>query len=149
MQKEILLDILEQNRLTCSFAFDQLTVENSCFRLNGETASAGFIYRHVGETMNMFGLFFGMKTDAENTTMGAADDGREFDLEESRELIGRGFAMLREVAENTSAEAWLEDIDTPFFGRVSRVRLFSHVLFHNAHHAGQIALTLAKGENGG
>ena len=40
--------------------------------------------------------------------------------------------------------AWLEQIETPFFGPVTRVRLLSHVLFHTAHHAGQIALTLSR-----
>jgi uncharacterized damage-inducible protein DinB len=47
----------------------------------------------------------------------------------------------------TPDEEWLGLIDTPFFGKVTRLRLFSHVLFHNSHHCGQISLTLSKGGN--
>jgi uncharacterized damage-inducible protein DinB len=43
---------------------------------------------------------------------------------------------------------WLKPVDTPFFGTVSRIRLFAHALFHTSHHAGQISLTLAKGKCG-
>jgi uncharacterized damage-inducible protein DinB len=45
----------------------------------------------------------------------------------------------------TPEEDWLGLIDTPFFGKVARARLFAHILFHNSHHAGQISLTLSKG----
>jgi uncharacterized damage-inducible protein DinB len=53
--------------------------------------------------------------------------------------------MLQDLIENSAEEDWLKSVDTPFFGTVSRIRLFAHVLFHNSHHAGQISLTLAKG----
>ncbi|RYF65230.1 MAG: DinB family protein, partial [Cytophagaceae bacterium] len=48
--------------------------------------------------------------------------------------------------ETTADDAWQESIETPFFGRVSRTRLLGHVLFHTAHHAGQISLTLSRGQ---
>ncbi|MDO1449984.1 DinB family protein [Rhodocytophaga aerolata] len=145
MQKEVLLDMLTQNRYTCSGAFDTITQDNAHLRLNGQTASAGFIYRHVGETMNMFGLFFGIPTDVQSTTMGKPDTGQGQNVEESRQLVEQGFAMFRKYVENTPDSAWLETVETPFFGTVSRARLFSHVLFHNSHHAGQITLTLKRG----
>jgi hypothetical protein len=53
--------------------------------------------------------------------------------------------MLLDLVENSSDENWLKPVDTPFFGTVSAVRLFAHVLFHNSHHAGQISMTLAHG----
>ena len=146
MEKEVLLEILAQNKTTCSFAFDRVTKENLKSRLNEQTASIGFIYRHVGEMINMFGLFFGLPTDVTNTTMGQVDTGQEFDLEVSRYLIEPGYSRFENYINNSTESSWLELIDTPFFGRVSKVRLFSHVLFHNAHHAGQISMTLNRGQ---
>ena len=147
MQKAILLDLLAQNQTTCSFAFDQITAENVNLRLNEETASIGFIYRHVGEMMNLFGLFFGLPVDVQNTTMGQLDTGQGQNMVVSQELVAAGYAMFEAYVETTADDAWHDPIETPFFGTVSRARLFSHVLFHTAHHAGQISLTLSKGKN--
>jgi len=77
--------------------------------------------------------------------MGEMDTGQHFDIGYSRELIERGYKVLEELVENSSDEDWLKPVDTPFFGTVSKVRLFAHALFHTSNHAGQIALTLAKG----
>ena len=145
MQKEILLEILKQNQFTSHFSFDQVNKENALLRLNDKTASIGFIYRHIGETINLFGQFFGIPTEVINTTIGQTDNRQEFDVEYSRQLISRGYGVLRDLVENSSDEDWLKPVDTPFFGTVTRIRLFSHVLFHNSHHAGQISMTLAKG----
>jgi len=68
------------------------------------------------------------------------------EFKHSRELIERGYQMLRGLVETSLEEDWLKPVDTPFFGTVSRARLFAHVLFHNSNHAGQISLTLAKGK---
>lgn len=145
MQRAILLDMLAQNELTCSFALDQITPENSRWRLTTTTASIGFIYRHLAETMLLFGLFLGLPTQVQNTTMGQTDEGQERDLDESHRLLNEGFAQLRQFIETASDESWLQPIDTPFFGTVSQARLVAHILFHNAHHSGQIALTLSRG----
>ncbi|HEV2577781.1 MAG TPA: DinB family protein [Acidobacteriaceae bacterium] len=145
MQKDLLLLILEQNRYTSHFSFDKVTAETAPLRLNEKTASIGFIYRHIGETMNLFGQFFGIPTDVKNSTMGQTDTGQPFDVDYSRELISRGYEALKTLIENSADEDWLKPIDTPFFGTVPRIRLFAHVLFHNSHHAGQISLTLSKG----
>ncbi len=146
MQKEILREMLAQNRTTCSYAFDSITNENSGHRVTEQSASVGFIYRHIGETMNLFGLFLGIQTDVQNTTIGQQDVGRDFDLDTSRLLVERGYEMLEKLINNTSDSAWLDPIETPFFGTVSRARLFSHVLFHTSSHAGQIGLTLSRGQ---
>ena len=145
MQKQILLLMVEQNRFTSHFSFDRVTEENATLRLNDKTASIGFIYRHIGETINLFGQFLGIPTDVTNSTIGRTDDGQVFDVNYSRELIARGFEMLKTLVEDSSEEDWLKPVDTPFFGTVPRIRLFAHILFHNSHHAGQISLTLAKG----
>jgi uncharacterized damage-inducible protein DinB len=145
MEKAFLQDILEQNKMTSSYSFDRVSNENAGFRLNNQAASIGFIYRHIGETMNLFTTFLGLKSDVQNTTMGRTDTGQGNDIEQSRELIKKGFDLLGHLIEITSDEDWLDRVDTPFFGKVTRVRLFSHILFHNSHHAGQISLILAKG----
>lgn len=145
MQKELLAEMLVQNQLTNSFAFEKITNENLHKRLNEQVASVGFIYRHIGETMNLFGYFFGIPSEVPNTTMGQQDIGQDFDLKTSQSYVAKGYEMLKKLVEETTDEDWLTEIDTPFFGKVSKVRLFSHVLFHNSHHAGQISLTLSKG----
>lgn len=145
MQKEILSLVLEQNRFTSHFSFDRVTQENATLRLNDKTASIGFIYRHIAETINLFGQFLGVPTDVTNTTMGQTDNGQPFDVEQSRDLIARGYETLKRLVEDSSDEDWLKPVDTPFFGTIPRVRLFAHILFHNSHHAGQISLTLSKG----
>jgi uncharacterized damage-inducible protein DinB len=95
--------------------------------------------------MNLFGQFFGIPTDAINTTIGQTDNGQVFDVAYSRQLISRGYGVLKDLVENSADQDWMEPVDTPFFGTVTRIRLFVHVLFHNSHHAGQISMTLAKG----
>lgn len=145
MQKELLAEMLVQNQLTNSFAFEKITNENLHKRLNEQVASVGFIYRHIGETMNLFGYFFGIPSEVPNTTMGQQDTGQDFNLETSQSYVAKGYEMLKKLVEETTDEDWLTEIDTPFFGKVSKIRLFSHVLFHNSHHAGQISLTLSKG----
>lgn len=145
MQKDVLLEIVKQNQFTSHFSFDRVTEENATLRLNDKTASIGFIYRHIGETINLFGQFFGIPTDAKSTTIGQIDAGEHYDVRYSRELIERGYQMLRDLVETSTEEDWLKPVDTPFFGTVSRARLFAHILFHNSHHAGQISMTLSKG----
>lgn len=142
--KDVLLDIVRQNQFTSQFSFDRVTEENANLKLNDNTASIGFIYRHIGETLNLFGQILGVSNDTQNTTIGQTDRGQHGDIASSRELIERGYTTLRELVENSSDEDWLKPVDTPFFGTVSRARLFAHALFHTSNHAGQIALTLSK-----
>ena len=145
MEEAFLQNILEQNKMTSSYSFNRVSNENADFRLNKQAASIGFIYRHIGETMNLFTTFFGLKTDVQNTTMGRTDTGQGKNVEQSNQLVKTGYDLLAQIIETTPEEDWLDMIDTPFFGKVTRLRLFSHILFHTSHHAGQISLTLSKG----
>ncbi|MES2417074.1 MAG: DinB family protein [Bacteroidota bacterium] len=146
MQKEILLEILDQNQSNCAFTFKDINEENINFRLNENTASVGFIYRHIGETTNTLGRFLGMETDVMDTTMGQLDNGQRYDLEMSHKLMEQGYKMLAALIKNLPDEDWLEEVEASFFGKISRIRLFSIVLFHNSHHCGQIASAIVKGK---
>jgi hypothetical protein len=145
MQKELLFEMVKQSQFTTHFCFDRVTEETAPLRLNDTTASIGFIYRHIGETMNLFAQFLGSPTDVKNTTIGQVDTGQHSDVAHSRELIERGYRTLTELVESNTEEDWLKPVDTPFFGTLPRIRLFAHALYHTSNHAGQISLTLAKG----
>ncbi len=145
MQKELLRDMLAQHKMTSSYALDKINEANKNFRLNPNASSVKFIYRHLAETMNLFTTFFGLPTEVKDTTLRQTDTGQGENIEESRVLVEKGYQQLSLIIETTPEEAWLETIDTPFFGKVSRIRLFSHILFHHSHHTGQISLTLSKG----
>jgi uncharacterized damage-inducible protein DinB len=145
MGTEIFKDLLAQNIISCGFSLNMVNSENVSKSLNENTASVGFIYRHIGETMLMFGYFFGKQSDIQNTTMGKQDEGQGQDFEESKKLIEQGFKLLDEIVESTPISEWSEIVQTPFFGAVSKVRLFSHILYHNSYHSGQIALAIKRG----
>ena len=89
MQKDVLLELVKQNQFTSHFCFDKVTEANASLRFNGGTASIGFIYRQIGETINLFGQFLGTPTDVQNTTIGQIDSGQPYDVGHSRELIER------------------------------------------------------------
>ncbi|MCY1541002.1 hypothetical protein D9M68_766740 [compost metagenome] len=95
----------------------------------------------------MLGQFFGYKTDVAGTTLGQIDSGKAYDLETSRMLFEQGYFTLEKLINETPDEAWLEEIDTTWFGKISRIKLFSITLFHNSHHCGQIASAIVKGKS--
>lgn len=148
MQRELLRQLLEQNKQSCNYAFEMVTPLTAVYRLNNKAASVGFIYRHVGETLNLFGFFLGKPTEVKNTTMGATDQGQGADAGQSRALVAEGYAMLDSLVEEQADAWWFDLVDTPFFGNIPRIRLFAHTLYHNSHHAGQIALSLSRGNPG-
>jgi len=43
MTKDILKDLIAQNKKTCDYTFVEITQENSVLKLNDDTASVGFI----------------------------------------------------------------------------------------------------------
>lgn len=146
MQKEIMLQQLEQSKMDCSRVLNNINSENAYFRLYEKTASVGFIYRHIGESTNLLTQFFGYKTEVEGTTMGQSDTGRTYDLDKSKEIFEQGYKTLEKIVNKTSENDWLEEIETTWFGKLSRIKLYSITLFHNSHHCGQIASAIVKGQ---
>jgi uncharacterized damage-inducible protein DinB len=86
-----------------------------------------------------------MPSEIQNTTLGKQDEGQGKNFEESKKLMEQGFKLLEEIIESVPSSGWSEIVETPFFGAVSKTRLFSHILYHNSYHAGQIALALKRG----
>lgn len=146
MHKEVLLQMVEQSRMDCFKTLKDINAENADFRLTEQTASVGFIYRHIGEATNLMAQFFGYKTDVEGTTMGQTDTGKDYDLDTSRMLVEEGYTTLEKLVNETSDNEWLEKVDTSWFGKLSRINLFAITLFHNSHHCGQIASAIVKGK---
>lgn len=146
MQKQILLQMIEQNRMDCFRTLKKINTDNADFRLTKQTASVGFIYRHIGESTNLMAQFFGYKTDVEGTTMGQTDTGEDYDLKTSRKLFEEGYTKLEKLVDETSENEWLEKVDTSWFGKLSRINLFAITLYHNSHHCGQIASAIVKGK---
>lgn len=146
MQKQILLQMVEQSRMDCFRILKDINADNADFRLTEQTASVGFIYRHIGEATNLMAQFFGYKTDVEGTTMGQTDPGKDYDIETSRMLVEEGYATLEKLVDETSDNEWLEKVDTSWFGKLSRINLFAITLYHNSHHCGQIASAIVKGK---
>ena len=140
----ILKPLIDQNQITCAHTFKKINTDNLSLRLNAEAASVGFIFRHLAEIQLLLGQFLDVPTEVKNTTMGFQDTGQGKDLEKSNELLQAGYQMLLELAEKHPESWWMETIDTPFFGTVSRLAMLGHILNHNAHHSGQIALTLSR-----
>ncbi len=95
--------------------------------------------------MLVFGYFFGIPSEVQNSTLGKQDEGQGNDFEGSKKLIEKGFKMLEEIIETTPISGGSDIIETPFFGAVTKARLFSHNLYHNSYHAGQIGLALKRG----
>ena len=145
MEKEILLEMLEVSRFNCEATFRDMNSENANFRLVERTATAGFLYRHIAEATNTFGQYLGFETDVEDTTLGKDDTGQRYSLDESRRLLEQGYDKLEDLVKNNTGQFWMETVEASFFGTVTRMKLLSIVLFHNAHHCGQAASALIKG----
>src|SRR5699024_4575058 len=132
MEKEILHQMVKQSRMDCSKILSDINADNADFRLTEQTASVGFIYRHIGEATNLMAQFFGYKTDIEGTTMGQTDAGKKYDLETSRRLFEEGYNTLEKLVNETSDNEWLEKVDTSRFGKLSRINLLAITLYHNS-----------------
>lgn len=147
MQKQIMLQLLEQSKSDCLKIINQITSENTSYRLCEKTASVGFIYRHIGESIHLISHFFGVPTDIEGTTMGQTDTGKNYNIKTSKNIFEQGYGALEKLVRETTENEWLEEVDTTWFGEISRIKLFSIILLHNSHHCGQIASAIVKGKD--
>ena len=51
MQRTLFLEMIVQNSTTSCYSFNNITDENKKYRLDADTASIGFTYRHIGKEM--------------------------------------------------------------------------------------------------
>lgn len=147
MYKQILFQLVEQSRKDSFRILNDINTNNAGFRLTGQTASVGFIYRHIGEATNLITQFFGYSTNVDGSTMGQKDSGKNYDLETSRMLVEKGYTTLEKLVNETTDNEWLEEVETSWFGKLSRINLLAITLFHNSHHCGQIASAIVKGKS--
>lgn len=143
--KEAMLEMLKQAEFTSS-QLKNVRENHWNWKLNKDSNSIGFILLHMGEIVNLFGTFFDIDSDVSNTTMGFEDQGQGENIQASKDLIQLGFSNLKSLVENKDEEYWKGIVSTPFFGDITRFRLFSHILFHHFHHAGQISAIMSKGK---
>ncbi len=129
LYSSILLEMLEQNKFTSSFSFDQINSENAGYRLNDKTASIGFIYRHIGETMNTFCRFLGIETDVVNTTLAQNDTGKIYDIETSRKLVVQGYTSLEKLIELKRLTRFGCILLIHRFSELSKGSVFLHIYF--------------------
>jgi hypothetical protein len=145
MLQQIMLQQLEESKNECLHHIQKINSNNQQLRLTSTTASVGFIYRHIAETTVLIAQFFGYPTQVQGSTMGQQDTGIEYDLAESEQIFHEGYNSLEMLLNETSEKDWLQEIETSWFGKISRIKLYSILLFHNAHHCGQMASALANG----
>ncbi len=149
MTTSILNSIADTNFLKVKLLLEKLTTENSLNRINQETGTAGFYFRHIAEAQILLGkLFFDSSTNLpyENplTMRVPNDDGRQYDIEETKMMMQTGFDSLKSIIENTSESDWHTIKHTQPFGDIMLIQGLSRVLNHNAHHCGQIELCFKK-----
>ena len=60
--QDFLKPLINQNQLTSFYTFNKINPENRDWRLNKDTASVGFIYRHIAEIQLLLGQFLGEPT---------------------------------------------------------------------------------------
>lgn len=145
----LLLQIFEINVLKINGLLGRLTAENSQNRINPQTATAGFYMRHIAEAQLLLcKLFFDTTTElpygAPQTMRVASDDGRLFDVEETRQIMELGYDTIRKAIADTSEETWNAPKPT-FFGEGNRIQGMARLINHSSHHCGQIELAIKKG----
>jgi hypothetical protein len=145
----LLMQLFEINILKINGLLNRLTAENSQNRINPQTATAGFYMRHIAEAQILLcKLFFDAAPDlpygAPQTMRVASDDGRLFDVEETKQLMELGYEALKTAIAKTSTKTWNEPKPT-FFGEGNRIQGIARILNHSAHHCGQIELAIKKG----
>jgi DinB superfamily len=149
MTATILNPIFDINIQKVNDLLNQLTTENSLNRINPLTGTAGFYMRHIAEAQILLSKMFfetttGLPYGAPLTLRVPNDDGRLYDVEETKQLMQLGYDTLKKVIADTPDAAW-QTTKTTVFGELTLLQGFSRILNHNAHHCGQIELAFKKG----
>ena len=145
MENSFLSSFIEQNKKDCLSIIDKIDEYNAGFRLSKNTSSAGYLIRHIGEVTNGIAVILGYKNQITYLTINKIDSGEKYNIETSKLLFNSGYLYLAQLIESSKTNFWNEEIQTTWFGNISRVRVLSILLFHNSHHCGQISTTIKKG----
>jgi uncharacterized damage-inducible protein DinB len=145
---DIMRQVWDLNMRKVQSIINKTTAENAAFRLTPDTGTVGFYLRHIGEVMlSLSKLTFGTDNPVQTQTMRVKfDDGRVFDLEETKAIIEKGNATICEVMNKLSDADWDKTIATKW-GERTPMQTIVGLINHNAHHVGQIELTILKGKN--
>jgi hypothetical protein len=149
MTNSLLSQLLEVNAVKINGLLSKLNAENSLNRINAQTATAGFYMRHIAEAQIMLSFNFfetnkGLPYSKPLTLGVSSDEGQLFDVTETAQLMAQGTETLKEVIQHGNDEYWNTEIETKFFGKITRINGLGRILNHNAHHCGQIELCLKK-----
>jgi uncharacterized damage-inducible protein DinB len=149
MIQSVLTPLFEMNVVKVNALLARMTDENSKFHIHQAAGSAGFYMRHIAEAQIMISqMFFGTTTGLPYgkplTLRVPNDDGRAYDLAETRQLMQMGQDLLANVIKTMPETAW-HTPKTTVFGEKTPLQGMALILNHNAHHCGQIELTIKKG----
>jgi uncharacterized damage-inducible protein DinB len=149
MIQSVLIPLFEMNALKVNGLLTKMTLENSAFRIHAAAGSVGFYMRHIAEAQIMLSkMFFGTETNLPYgkplTLRVPNDDGRAYDLAETQHLMQTGNELLLNVIKTLPEADWHKP-KTTVFGERTPFQGIAMIMNHNAHHCGQIELTIKKG----
>ena len=149
MIQSVLTPMLEMNIAKVNGVLAKMTAENSSFHIHEAAGSAGFYMRHIAEAQILipqmfFGTTTGLSYGKPFTLRVPNDDGRAYDLAETQQMIKTGQEILANVLKTFPEADWHKP-KTTVFGERTPLQGFALILNHNAHHCGQIELTIKKG----
>jgi uncharacterized damage-inducible protein DinB len=149
MIQSVLTPLFEMNALKVNGLLTKMTQENSAFRIHAAAGSVGFYMRHIAEAQIILSkMFFGTETNLPYgkplTLRVPNDDGRAYDLAETQHLMQTGNELLLNVIKTLPEADWHKP-KTTVFGEKTPFQGIAMIMNHNAHHCGQIELTIKKG----
>ncbi|MCC5915119.1 MAG: DinB family protein [Balneolaceae bacterium] len=116
-------------------------------RLHPDSASAGWLLRHIAEVELLFVKnVFGREIAVKAQTIGpiGKDRGQFNDLKPLLDLIERAGDELEKAIH--SIDNWDHEVTTAEFGTITNAEAVGRISSHTAYHAGQLALAVKYGK---
>jgi uncharacterized damage-inducible protein DinB len=139
-----LLKMFRMARTRLTNQLPKIKEEDLLKKLHPESASIGFLLRHIGEVEQLFAKnVFGLDIRVTANTLGnVKDSGRFNKLQELLDNISNAAEVLEKAINSQTDADWHTDITTAEFGTVSKAEALSRIISHTAYHSGQIAIIL-------